>query len=243
MRRKRLRRRADFFWTLFCLALLAVFLYHRASLPPSAPSKERREATIEHVVDGDTLVTTSGEKIRLLGVDTPEMGHGKRRPEFMALQAKQRTKELAEGKSVTLEIEPQRAKDRYGRTLATVFLPDGTCLNEQLLQEGLATVFLPGRFSRREAYLALEAKARRAGKGIWQAQGLLELNYLQDAPPLTVRPTAGHRFALQWGDLIQTGLSETALLAELRFVRGRYPTEAVPAAELRARGWLDDGAR
>lgn len=243
MRRKRLTRRADLFGSLFCLTLLVVFLYQRTGWRGPNASNERREAAIKYALDGDTLVTTEGEQIRLLGVDTPEMGHDLRRPEFMAEEARRVTQELAEGKSVAIEIEPKRARDRYGRTLAYVFLPDGSCLNERLLQEGLATVFLPASFSRKEAYLALEAQARRAGKGIWRAEGRLELNYLKEAPPLLIRPTAGRRFALQWGGLAHTGLSETALLAELRFVRGRYPTGAVPAAELRARGWRDDGAR
>jgi len=82
------------------------------------------------VIDGDTievLHNNRAERIRLNGIDCPEKGqaYGKK--------AKQAASELVFGKVVTLQTN---GKDKYGRTIADVLLPDGTNVNHELVKEG-----------------------------------------------------------------------------------------------------------
>src|SRR2546425_7886966 len=84
------------------------------------------------VTDGDTIkVLRNGkaEKIRLHGIDCPE----KSQP--FGTRAKQFTSEMVFGKTVTVHVTD---RDRYGRTVADVILPDGTNLNRELVKAGLA---------------------------------------------------------------------------------------------------------
>lgn len=112
------------------------------------------------VKDGDTFeLLRNGQTItvRLLGVDTPEknQAYGQR--------AKQFASDLAFGKNVRL-IENN--KDRYGRTVGTIILPDGRSLNEELVREGYAWHYTA--YSKDKTLANLEADARRFKRGLWQ---------------------------------------------------------------------------
>jgi endonuclease YncB( thermonuclease family) len=115
------------------------------------------------VTDGDTIVVTAGrttEKIRLWGIDSPEMGQP------FGKAAKHFTSEACFGRTVTLE---ERGRDRYGRTLAIVRLSDGRSLNEMLVGEGMAWWYYS--FAPKALELsALEREARRRRIGLWAAE-------------------------------------------------------------------------
>jgi endonuclease YncB( thermonuclease family) len=112
------------------------------------------------VLDGDTievLHNTRAERIRLNGIDCPEKGlaYGKR--------AKQAASELVFGKEVTLQTY---GKDKYGRTIADVLLPDGTNVNHTLVKGGWCwwyRKYAPGNTELEK----LEREAREAKKGLW----------------------------------------------------------------------------
>jgi len=111
------------------------------------------------VIDGDSIrVMHEGkaEQIRLIGVDCPE----KRQP--FGTRAKEYTSELAFGKEVTVY---GKSRDRYGRTLAEVLLPDGRSLNQALLSAGLAWWFR--KYSKDLRLGELERQARNAKLGLW----------------------------------------------------------------------------
>ncbi|WP_033316936.1 thermonuclease family protein [Pontibacter roseus] len=112
------------------------------------------------VKDGDTFeLLRNGQTVtvRLFGVDTPEknQAYGQR--------AKQFASDLAFGKSVRL-IEHN--KDRYGRTVGTIILPDGRNLNQELVREGFAWHYKA--YSKDKTLENLEADARRFKRGLWQ---------------------------------------------------------------------------
>ena len=89
--------------------------------------------TCVKVVDGDTIYLDSGEKVRLVGVNTPERGvEG-------YITSKNFVQKLCLNKEVSLDIDDSKHNDKYGRTLAVVIV-DGKNLNEMLLKEGLAEV-------------------------------------------------------------------------------------------------------
>jgi endonuclease YncB( thermonuclease family) len=111
------------------------------------------------VIDGDSIrVMHDGkaEQIRLLGIDCPE----KRQP--FGTRAKEYTAELAFGQDVTVYGD---TRDRYGRTLAEVILPDGRSLNQELIKAGLAWWFR--KYSKNLRLGELERQARVAKRGLW----------------------------------------------------------------------------
>ena len=90
-------------------------------------------AVCTQVVDGDTIYLDNGEKVRFVGVNTPERGvEG-------YIASKNFVQKLCLGKTVGLDIDDSKHNDRYGRTLAVVIV-DGKNVNEMLLKEGLAEV-------------------------------------------------------------------------------------------------------
>lgn len=121
-----------------------------------------RAVEVQAVVDGDTIVVSGGEKIRYLGIDTPEFGE----PFFE--EAKEENRRLLVGKKVSIVECPRKKKDRYGRTLAWVFA-DGVFVNMRLLSEGLARslVMPPCGPERASMIWSTEWEARRAGRGLW----------------------------------------------------------------------------
>ena len=85
-------------------------------------------------MDGDTLVLDGGERVRLIGVDTPETVHPNKPVERFGKEASAFTKELTDGKRVRLEFEQGSARtDRYGRTLAYVYLEDGRLVKSSVV--------------------------------------------------------------------------------------------------------------
>ena len=111
------------------------------------------------VKDGDTIVLlVNGEEVtvRLHGVDTPEknQAYGQR--------AKQYTSDLVFGKQVRLIVD---SKDRYGRTVGTIILPDGRSLNEELVRNGMAWHYKA--YSKDVNLANAEADARRFKRGLW----------------------------------------------------------------------------
>lgn len=139
---------------------------------------EGRQFTVVRVVDGDTLDVDApdGERprtrVRLWGINAPEMNVGKPQagPQPWAVEATQQARELAEGKRVRLELQSHEIRDRYGRLLAYVRLPDGSYLNERLVLAGLARVDRRFPHERMQRYVLLEQQARRQGVGLWQKE-------------------------------------------------------------------------
>lgn len=123
------------------------------------------------VIDGDTIVVGPNEKVRLIGVDTPETVHPKKAVECFGRDAKQFTRDAIEGKPVRLVFdqvnERTRHKDKYGRTLAYAYLDDGRMLNRELIRQGYAHAYTRFRFRFLVEFLELERDARTQSIGLW----------------------------------------------------------------------------
>jgi len=122
--------------------------------------------SVKRVVDGDTIVLENGERVRLIGVDTPETVHPNKPVQYFGKEASAFTKNMVEGKKVKLEYDWQR-KDRYGRTLAYVYLEDGTHLNAEIIKQGYGFAYTKYPFKYLEEFRKYERKAREEGKGLW----------------------------------------------------------------------------
>lgn len=194
MRHRRIRKLS--ITTLIPMAILAIFyLFYKApsrnftSLSHKKPSEtvssqNQFECNVVRVIDGDTFVCQFSdgkeEHIGLIGVDTPEARinpkaerdaerSGQDIDTIISLgkKAENFTKSyLKLGTSVNLELDIQ-PRDRYGRLLAYVYLPNGTMLNALLLQEGYAQIMtIPPNVKYQDLFLKLQREAREQGIGI-----------------------------------------------------------------------------
>lgn len=162
--------------------VIAAAVYAGVRLLPSSGGAARPDGLVyvERAVDGDTLKLAGGERVRLIGVDTPEVHYssklerdakrsGKDIATIQALGRKSSafTKKLCEGKRVRLEYDVQR-QDRYGRTLAYVYLEDGTFVNARIIEDGYGSVMtIPPNVRHTDLFLRLERDARAGRKGLW----------------------------------------------------------------------------
>jgi micrococcal nuclease len=128
---------------------------------------------VKKVVDGDTFWIDDGSqkglKIRLIGVDAPESRNsGKKEIAFFGREASDYLSTLIAGKKVRLEYDVGHL-DKYGRTLAYVYLEDGTFVNATMVKNGYATVMtVPPNVKYADTFLKLERKARNHNKGLWK---------------------------------------------------------------------------
>jgi len=118
------------------------------------------------VIDGDTIVFNGNENVRLIGVDTPETKDPRKPIQFFGQEAYGFTKLLVEGKKVRLEYDQDR-KDKYGRTLAYVFLEDGTFLNAEIILKGYGFAYTEFPFRYLEEFRLHEKQASTNGVGLW----------------------------------------------------------------------------
>lgn len=142
------------------------------ALPEVAASEWR---TCVRVVDGDTLVLDGGERVRLIGVDTPELHHPRKPVEYFAQEASDYVRRRVQGQRVRLEYDQQR-RDRYGRTLAYVFMADGTFLNLRIIEQGYGFAYTkyPFRSDYMARFRAAERAARVGSRGLWAGGGARE---------------------------------------------------------------------
>lgn len=135
---------------------------------------------VRKVIDGDTIELENRQRVRLIGIDTPEayysakLERDKRRTKkdygtiiAMGRRASLFTQNLVEGKRVRLEFDVEK-KDKYGRLLAYVYLPDGRMLNAEILREGYARVYtFPPNVKHVNMFINLQEEARENGRGFW----------------------------------------------------------------------------
>ena len=133
-----------------------------------APS-QKTHYLVKFVYDGDTILTGTGQKVRYLGIDAPEIGYGIVKNEFMALTAREENIRLLKKGKVHLEFDHEK-KDRYGRLLAYVYLESGDMVNALLIRKGLAHVSVkPPNLKHFKRFRQLQREAMRERIGIWGA--------------------------------------------------------------------------
>lgn len=131
------------------------------------PAGGQRWEFVRRVLDGDTVLLASGERVRYIGVDTPEMHRRGKPVEPYAREAKEFNRRLVEGKWVRLELDLEQ-RDRYGRLLAYVYLEGGTFVNAELLRYGYARLMtIPPNVKHGELFSRLQKEAREAKRGLW----------------------------------------------------------------------------
>lgn len=126
-----------------------------------------KEYVVKKVIDGDTIQLESGEVVRYLGIDTPELFSKEKGPEFYAQEATRYNKKLVFLKKVRLEFDVEK-KDNYNRLLAYVFVKN-IFVNAELVRLGYAKANIkPPNLKYKDMLLKLQQKAMEEEKGLWQ---------------------------------------------------------------------------
>jgi micrococcal nuclease len=155
------------------LSLILVLLV-LCPLTNSCRSKQKSDEyfRVTKVIDGDTFLiddgSAKGEKVRLIGVDAPESKKVfKKEIGYYGKESKIYLTNLLLNKKVKLEYDVDYT-DRYGRTLAYVYLDDGTFLNAELVKQGYAMVMtVPPNVRFAEEFVKLQQEARENNRGLW----------------------------------------------------------------------------
>lgn len=133
---------------------------------------------VDHDVDGDTIVVNMNDKketVRFIGVDTPETHKPHTPVQCFGPNAASFTKSQVEGKSVRLEADTKGDnRDKYGRLLRYVYLPDGTLLNKALIANGYGFAMTSFPFTKMDEFAQAGDSARTQKLGLW---GTCDINY------------------------------------------------------------------
>lgn len=148
------------------LMILPTLLFPASTFAENVP----KSVLVTKVVDGDTLKLSDGHTVRLIGVDTPETVHPTKPVQYFGKEASAFTKRMAQDQTVTLEYDQQRI-DKYGRTLAYVYLDDGRMLNAEIIKQGYGFAYTRFPFKYMEEFREYERQARETGVGLWANNG------------------------------------------------------------------------
>lgn len=138
-------------------------------------------ALVTRAVDGDTLLLENNDRVRLIGIDTPEIhgssklardaqrsGQDEAAIKQLGMQSYEFTRKLVEGKRVRLEFDVERF-DKYKRLLAYVYLSDGTFVNAEIVKQGYASLLtIPPNVKYADLFQKLYREARENKRGLWQ---------------------------------------------------------------------------
>jgi micrococcal nuclease len=173
------------FFVLFLLAFFSVahrFSGHRPSSSVAAVNEnEYADIGVAYVYDGDTVRLENGQKVRFVGIDTPESSENKKLfrdaarsgQDIKTILAMGRaaavyTKSLLDGRRVRLEFDIEK-RDKYGRLLAYVYrADDGLFINEDIIKNGYAyPMTIPPNIRHADEFKKLFHEAQKAGRGLW----------------------------------------------------------------------------
>ena len=208
---------------------------------------------VRTVVDGDTVTLTTGQDVRMIGLQAPKLPLGRTGfPTWpMAPEAKAYLEELADGKTVTLAFGGAE-RDRHGRLLAHLYRVDGLWLQGAMVDAGLARVYsFPDNRSCVRVLQAKEERARKARKGLWalpyyKVRGVDELGGDIDSYQLiegVVRSTADvrGRIYLNFSDDWDTDFTATISERDRRvFPANGDDLLRLEGERIRLRGWISE---
>lgn len=199
-----------------------------------------RQVRVVQVIDGDTVRLVDGSLVRLIGINTPEIGRDGRADEVGAQQAKARLQRWIEGRELAFSAGLER-RDHYGRLLGHLTLA-GQSVAEQLIAEGLGfAVAIAPDLRQADCLFAAENRARRARLGLWR-----------QAPVMTAGDVAAAGFVLVCGRVTRMDRTRRAYFVELddhlalRIDQAGLTAAqqawlgALPGTRLEARGWVVD---
>jgi len=175
---------------------------------------------ILRIIDGDTIEVEKIGKIRLIGVDTPEIAHPLKPVQFFAKKASEYTRRIAEGKRVRLEYGQERI-DKYGRTLAYIYFENGKMLNAEIIKDGYGFAYTKYPFKYMEEFRKYEREAREHERGLWSNEGMDEYYWLlaQEREPFKIYEMGNNRWGIKYKSFVKIRLTSNELKEELDNLR------------------------
>ncbi|MCU0666567.1 MAG: thermonuclease family protein [Candidatus Omnitrophica bacterium] len=174
--------RKSYIWIILgFIIVISLGLYQLNKQGALNPVDAQGTTIVKRAVDGDTLLLASGQRVRLIGIDTPETHDSPklyrdskrnkmsvRLIKAMGEKAYSFTRDLVEGKRVRLEFDVQK-RDQYNRLLAYVYLEDGTFVNEKIIREGYAYLLtIPPDVKYASLFKEAFDEARVNHRGLWK---------------------------------------------------------------------------
>lgn len=229
---------------IFLAGLLAVTCTLSAAAETCPTDRVDARAIVAYVIDGDTVKLANGTHVRIVGIDTPEIGRDGRPSAPFAEAARRALRDLlASSPQVGLRYGTER-RDRHGRALAHLFLAGGTNAGRRLLEAGLATALVvPPNLWQLDCYAAAEERARMHQRGIWRLAAYQPVEAAQLSPSArgfrivrgTVRRVGESRGSI-WLNLT-SDLVLRIVKDDLAYFEDYAPRE-LSGRRVEARGWL-----
>ena len=202
--------------------------------------------SVQRVVDGDTLRLNDGRSVRMIGLNTPELGKQGRSDEPFAVAARKRLEALvAESDSRVGLLLGAESKDHYGRTLAHVFSAKGDNLEAQMLADGLGfQVAVAPNVDLVDCQQAAERRARQAGLGLWKRSPVLKAEQIERSGFAMVGGRVSKVQRNRGGIWIE--LQDKLVLRVAPNLLDRFDDAsllALKGRQIEARGWVVDRSR
>jgi endonuclease YncB( thermonuclease family) len=202
--------------------------------------------TVQRVVDGDTLRLSDGRSVRMIGLNTPELGKQGRSDEPFAVAARKRLQALVDASGGRVGLRPgKQAKDHYGRTLAHIYGASGANLEAQMLADGLGfQVAVAPNIDLVACQQAAERSARKAGLGLWRQSPVLKAEQIQRSGFAVISGRVSKVQRNRGGIWIE--LQDTLVLRVAPNLVGQFDNarlQALKGKQIEARGWIVDRSR
>lgn len=202
--------------------------------------------SVQRVVDGDTLRLSDGRSVRMIGLNTPELGKQGRSDEPFAVAARKRLEALVADSGGRVGLQPgQQAKDHYGRTLAHVYSTNGTNLEAQMLADGLGfQVAVAPNVDLVACQQAAERSARQAGRGLWRQSPVLKAEQIRASGFAVVSGRVSKVQRNRGGIWIE--LQDSVVLRVAPNLVGQFDSsrlQTLKGRQIEARGWVVDRSR
>jgi endonuclease YncB( thermonuclease family) len=202
--------------------------------------------TVQRVVDGDTLRLSDGRSVRMIGLNTPELGKKGRADEPFAVTARKRLEALVAASDGRLAVLPgKESKDNYGRTLAHLYSADGANLEAQMLAEGLGfQVAVAPNVDLVACQQAAERSARQAGLGVWRQSPVLKAEQINTSGFAVLSGRVSKVQRNRGGVWIE--LQDAVVLRVAPNMLGQFDVaalERLKGKQIEARGWVVDRSR
>lgn len=201
---------------------------------------------VQRVVDGDTLRLSDGRSVRMIGLNTPELGRQGRTDEPFAVAARKRLEALVAASKGQVGLLPgKETTDRYGRTLAHVYGADGANLEAQMLAEGLGfQVAVAPNVDLAVCQQAAERAAREAGLGLWRQSPVLKAEQIRASGFALLSGRVSKVQRNRGGVWIE--LQDSVVLRVAPNLLGSFDVaalERLKGTQIEARGWVLDRSR
>ncbi|TMU79796.1 thermonuclease family protein [Pseudomonas fluorescens] len=201
---------------------------------------------VQRVVDGDTLRLSDGRSVRMIGLNTPELGRQGRSDEPFAVAARKRLQALVDASGGRVGLRPgKQAKDHYGRTLAHIYSASGANLEAQMLADGLGfQVAVAPNVDLVACQQAAERNARNAGLGLWRQSPVLKAEQIQRSGFAVISGRVSKVQRNRGGIWIE--LQDALVLRVAPNLVGQFDNarlQALKGKQIEARGWIVDRSR